>query len=249
MSRETAVADAHFGNPGKGRLKGGQQLRLHLAFQPIPGVVLGDVAADVGVEQQGIADMEAVFAKAADADFPIQTDVPVNHPEGDGAGRAVFAAHQLFQIEVVYPLILGLLAAKGEALAHGLEGFHNAGSQVAAEDGRLTGGVIGKFAWLGGKFHNLALVHNHHGLTVCHGDDAAVCDDVVILPVGRAAGNPLFALDCQHVLGHGIAVKILFPLVSQGTTHAAHQCFQKSHLISLLFIDSSFFVCICQHIV
>ena len=71
VAGQSAVADAHIGNLGKGRLQGGQQLAFQLAVQT--GAVIGaaHIAADVGVKQNGVADAVAVLTEAADGNVHI----------------------------------------------------------------------------------------------------------------------------------------------------------------------------------
>ena len=230
MPGQAAVADAHVGNFRKSGLQSGEQLGFHLAFQPVPGVFAAEIAAHIGIEQQRVADMEAVLAEAADGNLPIQVDIPVHHPERHRAGSAVLVAHQLFQIEIVNSLVLGRVAAKGKTLAHGFKGFQDALAQTAGEDGGLRGGIVGEFAGLGTELHHLALVHDHHALPVGHGNDAAVGNQIVGTSfVGRTAGNPLLALNAQNGFGNGFTVKIFLPLVGQNASGRTNKCFDKTH--------------------
>ena len=103
----------------------------------------------------------------------------VDHAERNRRGRAVFVADELLGVEVVHALILGWLAAEGEALADVLEGGKNALAERAGENGGLGRGIIDEFAGLGAKLRDLALIDDDHALTVGDGDHRAVGNDVV----------------------------------------------------------------------
>ena len=178
MARQGRISDAHVGDSGKCGLKCGEKLRFELSIQPIPGIVLGDIAADIGIEQNGVADAVAVLAEAADGNVNVDAGPLVNHTEGNRRRRAVLVANQLLRIEVVNPLILGRFSAEGEALADVLEGIKNAGSQVAGKNRRLCGAVIDEFPRLCAKLRNLSLIDNNHALAVGHGYNGAVGDDI-----------------------------------------------------------------------
>ena len=233
VAGQLGVTDAGLADLGEGGLEGRQQLGLELAVQPVAGVVLADVAADVGVEQHGVGDAVAVLAEAADAHVDVDAGPLVHHAEGHGAGRAVLIADKLLGVEVVDALILGGLAAEGKAVGHGTEHVLQALAQTAAEQGRLRGHVVGILAGLGAHVHDLALVHDEHALAVRHRDDGAVGDDVVIaVTVAGASGGLFLSLYRQHVLGNGVTIKIFLPLVSQRTAGRAHRRSDKSHSLS-----------------
>ena len=230
MAGQSGVADAHLGYLGKGGLEGGQQLRLHLPRYLLGSEILADVAADVGVEQHGVFQPDAVFTEAADADVYVDARALVHHPEGDGAGRAVLVAGQLLGVEIVDALVLWRLAAEGEALAdvlkHALDGF----AQVTGKEARLRGRVVGVFARLGAHIHDPALLHDKHALAVCHSDDGAVGDDVVIaLGVAGAARDLLLSLQRQNFRGYGLAVEEFLPLIGQYASGCPKRGFDKSH--------------------
>ena len=71
MSGQGGIADAHLGNFRKRGLERRQKLGLELAIQTVAGVILANVAADVCVEQDRVADAVAVLAEAADGDINI----------------------------------------------------------------------------------------------------------------------------------------------------------------------------------
>ena len=237
MAGKGGIADAHFADLGESGLQSRQKLRFHLTGDIFRLVVLTDVAADVGVEQQGVLQPDAVLAEAADADVNVDASPLVHHPEGDRAGSAVLIARQLLGVEVVDPLILGGLAAEGETLADVLEHAFHALAQIAGEDAGLRGHIVGVLAGLGADVHHLTLLHDEHALSVRNGDQAAVGDDVVIaLGVAGTARDLLFALDRQHVRGDRFAIKVFLPLVGQHAASRAHCRFDQSHNSTLLFL-------------
>ena len=174
VAGERGIADALLGDLGKGGLQRGQQLGLELAVETV-----ANVAADVCVEQDRVADAVAVLAEAADGDINIDPGALVDHAERNGRGRAVFVADELLGVEVVHALILGRLAAEGEALADILEGVENILAQLAVEQRRLGRGIIFEFARLRAELRDLALIDDDHALAVGDGDHRAVGDDVV----------------------------------------------------------------------
>ena len=236
VAGQGGISDAHFADLCKRGLKRGQKLGFHLARNILGLIVLADVAADVGVEQQRVFQADAVLAEAANADVQIDARPLVHHPEGDGAGRAVFVARQLLGVEVVDALILGGLAAEGKALADVGEHVLDAIAQITGEDARLGGHVVSIFARLGAHIHHLALLHDEHALAVRHGDEGAVGDDVVVAVLVAGAACDLFpALHRQHVRGDGLAIKEFLPLVGQYAASRAQCRFHESHSFFLLF--------------
>ena len=103
-----------------------------------------------------------------------------HYAEGDGGGGAVQDLAQLLGVDVVHPLILAGVAAVGKALGYGLESGCQTVAEVAGEHAGLGGCVKGEFARFGAHLHHTALLHDQHTLSVCHGDAAAVGDDVVL---------------------------------------------------------------------
>ena len=222
MTGESGIADAHFADLCKRGLKRGQQLRLHLTRDIFSLIVLADIAAYVGVKQQRILQSDAVLAEAADADVYVDAGPLIHHPERNGAGRTVLIARQLLGVEVVDALILGGLAAEGKALADVHKYVLYVFAQIAEEDARLCGHIVGVFARLGAHIHHLALLHDKHTLTVGNGDHAAVGDDVVItLGVAGTARDLLSSLNRQHIRGDGFAIKVFPPLVGHNAAGRA----------------------------
>ena len=222
---------------GQRRLQGVHQLTLQAGSQ-LRGIVLGgDVAAHVGVEQQRVADAVSKAAVAADVHRELVAPLLADHyAERDGRCGAVQDPTQLLGVDVVHPLILAGVAAVGKALGHGLEGSCQTVAEVAGEHAGLGGCVKGEFARFGAHLHHTALLHDQHTLSVCHGDAAAVGDDVVLAVVGAAAGGALLALDHQHILVQRIAVEKFLPLVCKGSAQCAHTCFDKTHSDFLLYV-------------
>ena len=220
---------------GKGRLQGVHQLALQPGCDLGCVILGGDVAAHVGVEQQRVADAagEAAVAPQVHRELvaPLLAD---HHPEGDGGGGAVQDLAQLLGVDVVHALILAGVAAVSKALGHGQECFRQTVAEVAGKNAWLGRSIEGELARLSAHLHHAALLHDEHALSVCHGDAAAVGDDVVLAVVGAAAGGALLALDHQHILVQRIAVEKFLPLVCKGSAQCAHTCFDKTHSNFLL---------------
>ena len=229
MHLQGTVTDAHFGDPAEGHAQSSQQLGTQLIVQPVTGVGIGNVAADVLVKQHGVTDAVGEQAEAADAHVHVQADVVVHHAEGHRAGGAVLVARQLLGVKIVDPLILGRLSAEGEAPSKLGEGLGNALPQVAAENGGLCGGIIGVFAGLGGKFHNPALIHNHHALTVGYQNHRTGSNDIIAAAIGAAAAAGLAPLQRQHPLGNCLTGKKLFPLIRQHPAGGIQTRTNQSH--------------------
>ena len=227
-----AVTDAHIGDGGEGGLQGGEQLGFELAVDALAGIFTLYVAAHVLIEQHGVGDAVAVFAKALDGDIHIQADVPIDHAEGHGAGRAVFVAGDLLGVEEIDALILASLAAKGEALEGELEDLLELiRAERPVEDGGFGVLIEYKLAGLGGELHNLALIDDHGALAFVDGDDGTGGDDVVILIAAAAEASLgfLIGLGGQHALGHGVQIEILLPLAGQGSSNGVQSCTNQSH--------------------
>ena len=230
MTGKRRRTDLQLGDPGKGRLEGGDELRLQLTIDLLTCVFIADIAAYVGVEQQGIGDLVGINAAAADGNVDIQTDVAVDHTEGNGRGRAELVVDQLFRVEVVDALVLAGVTAVGKTLADGLEGLLDGGAQLACKDARLGGGIVGELTRLGTDLDDLSLLHDDHALTVSNGDAGAVGDDVVVaLGIGGTGSDLLLALDHQHIFRQGFAVEEFLPLIGQSAAQGSDSSFDKSH--------------------
>ena len=245
VSGQRAVTNAHLRYFGKGRLERRQQLALELAVYLAAGVAYLNVAAHVLIEQHRVADVIAVFSEAAYCDIHIQTDAVVDHAERNGICCAVFVAHQLFGVEIVYALVLGGVAAEGKALAERFERLLQAVSEAAREERRLSRGVIYKFARLRAVFDDPALFDDHHKLSVRNCDDRAVGDDVVAcLGVRRTRRGAFLSLYSYDVGRQRIAVKILLPLVGEHSACCTQCCLNKSQSDSpCIFSGGAAFVC------
>ena len=161
----------------------------------------------------------------------------VHHTEGHGAGSAVLVAHQFLGVEVVDSLILGRLTAEGETLTQLCKGLLDALAQIAAEDGGLGGCIVCILAGFSGKFHDLALVHDHHALAVSNQDHGAGGDDIVSsLGVGASLARYLLALHDQDIRGDCLATEKFLPLIGQNTAGGTQCSFNKTHNSFLLFI-------------
>ncbi len=231
------VADAHFGNFAEGHAQSGKQLASQLAVQLLPGVVGGNVAADVLIEEHGIADPIGKYAEAPQAYVHIQADAAVHHPEGHGTGGAVLVAGKLLGIEVVDPLILGRLPAEGHPAAEFHEGLFDPLAEVAAEDGGLGGGVVSIFARLGGELHDFSLIDDHHALAVGYQNHGAAGDHIVAsLAVDRAAAAGLLPLPCQNVRGNGLTAEKFLPLICQHAAGGIQTRANKTHKSYILSV-------------
>ena len=237
VTGQSGVANAHLADLCKRRLERGQQLGFHLSCDILGLIVLADVAADVGVEQQRILQPDAVLTEAADADIEINARTLVHYAEGNRTGGAILVARQLLGIKVVDALILWGLAAEGKALADVLEHALHAVAQIAGKDTRLGGHIIGVFARLSTYIDHLALLYDEHALSARNGDHAAIGDDVVVAaPVARASRYLFLPLHCQHIRGDRLAIKVFLPLVGHHAARCAQCRFDKSHNLRLLFI-------------
>ena len=148
VAGERGVADAHVGNFRERGLKGGQKLRFQLAVETVAGEFLRDVAADVRVEENRVADAVAVFAEAAKGNVDVDARTLVDDAEGNGRRRTVFVADELLGIEIVDALVLRGLTAEGEALTDILEGVDDARAELTGEDRGLGRGIIDEFTGL-----------------------------------------------------------------------------------------------------
>ena len=230
VAGQGGVTYAHIADLGKGGLQGGHQLGFQLAVDFIAGVAFLHIAADIGVEQNGVGDAVAVLTEAADGNVDVDAGALIHHAEGHRAGRAVFVAHQLLGVEVIDALIHRGLAAEGKALADVLEHCADRVGQVAAEQRRRAAGVVGIFAGFGAHIHDLALFHDHGTLAVGNGHDRAVGDNVVIaFGVGAASALAFPAAGSQQVSRHGFTIKVFLPLVGHNAASSAHCSSDKSH--------------------
>ena len=234
VAGQRRVTDAHLRNSCKRGLHGRQQLGLELAVE-LAAVVAGlDVAANVRVEQQRVGNAVGILAEAADGNVNVDTGALIDHAERHRRRRAVLVSDKLLGIEVIDSLILGRFAAEGKTLAHGGEHTHDVILvEAAREDRRLGGGVICILAGFGAHVHDLTLLDDQHTLPVGHGDDRAVCDDVIrAFCVAGTASRTLLTLDGQNIGRQRLAVKILLPLVGHYAAGSTQCSFNQSHVLS-----------------
>lgn len=230
MAGQRRVADPHVADAGKGRLEGGQQLGFELAVDLAALITSLYIAADIGIEQQRVGDSVGILTKTANRDVDINARPLIHDAEGNRRGRAVLVADQFLGVEVVDPLILGGLAAKGETLADGLEHLADALAQVAGKNTGFRGHVVCILARLSAHVHHLALLHNEHTLAVRHRDDGTVGDDVIAaFCVAGTARGTFLSLYRQHIGGDCLTVEVFLPLVGQHAARTAQCRFNKSH--------------------
>ena len=217
--------ELEIGELAESGLKRADELGLELGVDLIAGEAVGHVRANVGIEKKGVGDLVGINAGAAKRNIQIERELAVHNAEGDRVRGAELILHDLLEVEVVNALILAGIAAEGPSLADGLEQVENALAELAVEDAGLCGGVINEFAGLRADLNNLALLHDHHALTVRNGDDRAVGDDVVVaLGVGGTAGNALLTLYHKHVFVHSVTIEKLFPLIGKSASDRAKTC-------------------------
>ena len=230
MTGQCGITDAHIRNSGKSRLQCGQQFRLQLAVDLGAVIVCAYIAADIGVEQNGVGNPVGILTEATDGNIHIQSDVAVHHAERHRTWRTVLVAHDFLGVDVIDPLILGRFAAEGEALADGAENIRNALAQIACHDRRFRGRIVDVLTLLCAQLHHLALLHDQHALSVRNRNDTACGNNIIrSLGIGGTAGNAFTALDHQCIRIQCVTIKIFLPLVSQNTACCSKDCFQKSH--------------------
>ena len=231
MRGQRRVAHTICTNACKGGLQRGQQLAFELAVQIFPPVFLCHVAAHVGIEQHGIDNLVAVLAEAPQTNVHVDARPLIEHAERHRRRGSVLVAGQLLGVEIVDALRARRFSAEREALGHVGEHFAHAVTERTGENSRLSGRIVDELARLERGFHDLALIDDHHRLSVRHRDDRAARDDILVaLGVARPLGDLFAALDREHVRVYRITVKIFLPLVSQHTAARACCCFDKSHL-------------------
>ena len=112
MSRHFAIANAFGGNSRKGRLQGSEKFAAQLILQLINGIGIRNIAADVGIEEDGVLYLNAVFSKTPDTDINIDAGTGVDNAERDRIRCTVFETWKFFGIEIVDALILRRAAAE-----------------------------------------------------------------------------------------------------------------------------------------
>ena len=232
MTRQRTVAHAIFGQSAKCYTQAHHQLALHLAVDLVTTIILSNVRAHIGVEKQRIGNLVAVFAKATNANLPVNSQVIINQTHRNRLRGAKLIAVNFLHIEVINALILTRVTAKGKALTNLAKYCLNVFFKIASEYRRLTGGIVYIFAGLVAQIHNLTLLYDNHALAVIDSDNAAITDNVVFgRSVGATSltGRTLLTLSHQNVGGHAVAVKKLFPLVAEYAAYSAHCCFNQTH--------------------
>ena len=187
----------------------------------------------MGVEQDGVCNPVAVFAKAADAHRQVQVRRIVDGAERNFARRTVLVAKDFLRVEEIDALVLTGIAAKGEPSAHLPEDGDDAVLvQAVGKEGRFRRLVIGILARFGTYIHDLAVFHDHHALAVIDDDDGAVGNDVVL---GRRVGatslarGPFPAFRHQDIGRHAFTIDELFPLIAQYAAGCTQCCFNQTH--------------------
>ena len=248
MAGQGRVADAHLADPGERRLKGSHQFGLQLAVQCVTGVGVFHIAADVGVEQDGVGDAVAVLAEAPYADVNVNAGALVHDPEGYRAGCAVLVADQLLGVDVVDALVGRRLTAKGEPLADLGENFVDVLCQtLSGKERGLGAGAVSVLAGFRAEVNDLALLDDEGALTLGNGDEGAVRDDVFrAAAVCGTAGSLLFAFNGEDVRRESVTREKFLPLVGHHTGCRANSSFDKTHkpdspLYSQIAVKAAFY--------
>ena len=118
MARQLGIIDAQGRQFGKGRLECRKQFRLQLAVETAAVIKIRFVAGDIRIEQDGVHHAVAVLAKAAQAHEERKPRRIVIGLKRHFTGRTVLIADDFFHVEIVDPLVLSGIAAKGKALFH-----------------------------------------------------------------------------------------------------------------------------------
>ena len=230
--RQFDVVDTLGTELGEGRLQGVEQFRFQLAVDLAAFIPVGDVARYVGIEQDRVDDTITVFAKTAQADQENLTRIGVFHLERDFLRRAVLIADELFHVEVVDPLVLARIAAKGEAFLHLAPHIPEPLFEASRKDRRFCRHIVDIFARFVADVDDLARFDDHHALAVVDGNLRAVGNDIVFAArIGTAAARTRLLLPFHHedVRGHTITIEKFLPLVSQDTAGCSHCRFDQTH--------------------
>ena len=118
-----------------------------------------------------------------------------------------------------------------------MESVHDGVAQISGENTWLGRSIVGVFAWFRADINDLALLYDHHTLSVCDCDSGSGGDNVVAsLGIGGTFGCALLPLYCQNVIVDGITVEKFFPLICKCTACGAKCCFNKSHIVTPFFL-------------
>ena len=236
--RQLHIVNALGTQSGKGRLQRVQKLRLQLAVDLAAVKHTRCISDHTRIEKHRVHNVVAVFAEAAQADEQNLPRIGIFHFEGDFLRRTVLVAKDFLHVEIVDPLILSRVAAKGEPFLHLAPHIFYALLQGAGENGRFCGFVINVFPRFAAYIHHLAGLHYHHALAAVDGDFGTVGNNIVFSAgIGTAimGTGPLLPLHHKNVGGHAVAVKKLLPLVGQYAAGGTHGCFDQTHNTYLLF--------------
>ena len=228
MSRNVAVTDAQIGNLCKSRLQCCQKLCFQHAVNIISGVVICNITADIGVEQKRIYDLVRIFSIAAKCDINIQSDIIINDTERNRIHRTIFIAEDFLCIDEVYTLILSRITTHGNTFADQGKGLFDVISETAIENTWLRRSIVYKFTGLCADFDDLTLIDDQHTLTVVDSNDRAVGNNIILTPCIAACtfiARALFPFCYQYICCHGVAVKILTPLISECRSDRISGCF------------------------
>ena len=118
MGRQCAVAHALLTHHAKGSIEAHQKLGFKLAINLTAQIFIFYVATNIGIEQNRVRNLIAVFPKAANRNIHIQTDPLIYYAEGDGAGSTILVANNFLSVKKVNPLVLARVATIGEAFAN-----------------------------------------------------------------------------------------------------------------------------------
>ena len=237
MGQNLIVFNTHGRQLGKGRLKGCQQLAFQLAVDFIPGIVLLDIAADIGIEKNWIGYTVAVLTKASQGHGHLEVNIRIHYLEGYGIWRAVFIADDFLGVEEINSLILAGIPAEGESLAYLLKYILDAGGKVPGKYGRSQGSIVFVLACLRADIHHLAVFYDYHALPLIDSNKGTIGNNI-ILPtgIGAAFASTLPPLGHQHIRRHTLTVDIFLPLVSQHTTCCTNSCFNQTHNYSSFYV-------------
>ena len=121
-----------------------------------------------------------------------------------------------------------------------MESVHDGVAQISGENTWLGRSIVGVFAWFRADINDLALLYDHHTLSVCDCDSGSGGDNVVAsLGIGGTFGCALLPLYCQNVIVDGITVEKFFPLICKCTACGAKCCFNKSPYCNSFLFDRS----------
>ena len=201
MCRKGTWADFLLGNACKCRLKSGDKFCFQLALDLFSVVLLFKVSAYIGIEKKRVCNTVGINTAAAHGHVNIQSDVMVYYTERNRIRCSELVVYQLFGVEIVNSLILAGVTAVSKTFTDGVEGVHNCIPKITGKDAGLSRSIVGIFAWFCADIYNLALLYDHHTLSVCNSNSRSAGDDVVV-PFGirGTLGGTFLAFHCQNVI-------------------------------------------------